>query len=248
MEKDNAVKDFLDEFGEQKEVNPFEDNLKDPFIKQEIVEDTAEENKDEKPIPFNKDPKVQKFIEREINKRMAEFTPAESVKETTKENDEVVDALIAVIGNDTPEKRRAVQALRDRLDEGTKKITEWENQQKQAEIADREAEEELASAFDNIEETYDVDISSNAPQAKKLRQEFAVFVEKIAPKDKYGDVIDYPDMNSAWETFNEIKKANAQPNRAKELASRGLARSSEAPVVRTGQKITFDNVLENLGA
>lgn len=247
MAEDNAVKNFLEEFSGEKEANPFEDNLKDPFEKVEVPdfkEEVSEEQKEEKSLPFNKDPKIQRFIEKEINKRMSEFKPSETDKEIKKENDEVVESLIAVIGNDTPEKRRAVEALKNRLDEGTRKITEWEETKNQEERADKEAEEELLSAFENIEDNYDVDISSNTPQAKKTRQEFISFVEKIAPKDRYGEVIDFPDMNSAWETFSEIKKSSQSPSRAKELASRGMSRSSEAPTGQTVKRIDW-NTVEN---
>lgn len=255
MDKDkerSAVADFLGEFGNKgvpKDL--FNDAPKDPFAQEEVVETPVEEVKEEKPLPFNKDPKVQKFIEKEISKRMAEFKPTESTKEQRQENDEVVDALEAVIGNDTPEKRRAVQALRDRLDEGTRKITEWEQQQHQAEVADKEAEEELSNAFDNIEETFDVDITSNNPIARKTRQEFVSFVEKIAPKDRNGDIVDYPDMNSAWEMFDERRKATTPPSRAKELASRSMARSAETgtaqaiPVNKHSFERT-DNFIESL--
>jgi hypothetical protein len=224
----SELESFMGDLGSKGQADPLEDKGEDPFGHlEEKSEETEEVVAEEKPLPFNKDPKVQKFIEKEISKRMAEFTPAESKQEQKKENDEVVDALTAVIGNDTPEKRRAIQALQDRLDEGARKITEWEQREQQAEIADREAEEELATAFDNIEENFGVDITSNVPLAKKTRAEFVSFVEKIAPKDRNGDIVDYPDMNSAWETFSTLRKSTAQPNRAKELASRSMARSVE---------------------
>lgn len=242
MEKDNAVKNFLDEFGGEKEVNPFEDNLKDPFAQVEKQEETVEEVKEEKPLPFNKDPKVQKFIEKEISKRMADFKPAET---SQKEEKEVDDYYTRLIGNDTPEKVamiREAQARDERmLQQAEERAFNRLSQKEQESLrADQEAEEELESAFENIEETFDVDISS--PQAKKLRQEFVSFVEKIAPKDRYGDVADYPDMNSAWETFSEMKKATAQPNRAKELASRGMARSSETTTSQSAKRINWNAV------
>ena len=52
-----------------------------------------------------------------------------------------------------------------------------------------------------IEDNYDVDLTSTAPQAKKLRTEFIEFVERIAPKDEYGNVKEYPDFESSFELF-----------------------------------------------
>lgn len=250
MENNNsAVNDFLGEFSNNKEVNPFEDNLKDPFVeetKDEVVE------KEDKPLPFNKDPKIQKFIEKEISKRLESFKGREEEKPATQQ--EVDDYYIRLIGNDTPEKvamiKESIARDEQRLQMAEERAFNRLSQKEQDEVrADQEAEEELGNAFDNIEENYDVDITSNNPVARKTRQEFVSFVERIAPKDRNGDVIDYPDMNSAWETFSEIKKATSTPSRAKELASRSMARSAET-TVKPQEKSNWDAAdafIESLG-
>lgn len=244
MDKDNAVKSFLDEFDGKKEANPFEDNLKDPFAEAEVPEEVVVEE-EEKPLPFNKDPKVQKFIEKEISKRMADFKPEVREVQVEKGEDKVTDMLTRLIGNNTPEKVAMVKEFKDVLGnlkgearaEALQEIEARSHAETQADLA---AQEELETAFENIEENYDVDISSNSPLAKKTRQEFVSFVERIAPKDRNGDVIDYPDMNSAWETFSEMRKTS-QPSRAKELASRGMARSSESTVAAPAKRLSWDS-------
>ena len=257
MDKDkekSAVEQFLGENGMEAEKQPFEDTKEDPFTNEEAPQEDGEvvEDKEEKPLPFNKDPKVQKFIEKEISKRMADFQPAPA-RETTQApaDTRVDDVLTRLIGNDTPEKVSMVKEFKEILLEGTQKakqeaIAELEARQNAELEADMEAEQELESAFDNIEETFDVDITSNNPLARKTRQEFVSFVEKIAPKDRNGDIVDYPDMASAWETFSEIKKSTATPSRAKELASRSMARSSSATAVVDTKGLNFDNIMEHL--
>ncbi len=246
MDKNTAVADFLGEFSNEKEVNPFEDNLKDPFQQQEVVEEAVvpEEVKEEKPLPFNKDPKVQRFIEKEVSKRLADFKPEVPEPKAEVHDD---DYYVRLIGNDTPEKVAMIREARARdermLDMAEERAFNRLSQHEQESLqADQEAEQELENAFENIEETYDVDISSNSPLAKKTRQEFVSFVERIAPKDRNGDIVDYPDMASAWETFSEIKKATTQPSRAKELANRGMARSSEAPVATQTKRVDWNSV------
>lgn len=244
--KDSAVRNFLGET--ELEVNPFEENLKDPFTQEETPEETNEEV-EEKPLPFHKDPKIQKFIDKEISKRLAEIQPNETEKftrENTQENDEVTDVLVRLIGNDTPEKLSMVKEFKNVLEKGTQRAKqeaiEELNARQYAEVkADQEAQQELETAFENIEETFNVDISSNSPLAKKTRQEFVTFVEKIAPKDRNGDILDYPDMISAFETYQDMKKATSQPSRAKELASRGMSRSAET-TVKPQQKMNWDAV------
>lgn len=227
-----AVEAFLGELEGHNEKNTFETPKEDPFIPEETP--VEKEPEEEKALPFNKDPKIQKYLEkreREMEERIKNsFKPEVITKEP--EKDEVTDVLIRLIGNDTPEKLSMVKEFKSILEKGTERakaeaLAELDSRQTREQQADRDAEIELETAFDNIEEIFDVDITSNNPIAKKTRQEFVSFVEKIAPKDRNGDVIDYPDMNSAWETFSEMKKATSVPSRAKELASRGMSRSAE---------------------
>ncbi len=245
MEKEtSAVKSFLGELEETK--NPFEEAPENPFEETEVVAPKEEVVEEEKPLPFNKDPKIQKFIEKEISKRLENFK-TEAPREVQTEEDsfkDVIESFTTVIGNDTPEKVNALNALKKSLSSldqraSQKAIEQLESIKADEVRADQEAEQELQDAFENIEESFDVDITSNNPLAKKTRQEFVGFIEKIAPKDRNGDIVDYPDMNSAWETFSEMKKATATPNRAKELASRGMSRSAETTTVPT-RKPTWD--------
>ncbi len=232
MEKEkSAVEAFLEGTDQQ---SMFEQPSKDPFETKEVTEEKPAEvveDKEEKPLPFHKDPKVQRFIDKELERRLKDFKPAEQVKEV-KNDDDYWERLI---GNDTAEKQAMVREAKAReerlLDQAEERTFNRLSQKEQEALEeDKAAEEELDNAFESIEENYDVDISSNSPQAKKTRQDFISFVEKIAPKDRDGEITDYPDMPSAWEAFSEVRKSTAQPNRAKELANRGLSRSAETTV------------------
>ncbi len=224
MDKETSVvEDFLNL--DKEETNPFKDT-------EEIIEQKEPEKEEE--IPFHQNPKVLKFIDKQVSKRLAEFKPVETTND--KEDNsfkDVLESFTAIIGNDTPEKVNALNALQKslvNLDEraSQKAIDKLESIREQEVQQDLQAEQELNDAFDTIEDTYKVDITSNTSTARKTRQEFVSFVEKIAPKDRHGDVIDYPDMQSAWETFSEMKKSTQQPSRAKELASRSMTHSVES--------------------
>lgn len=256
MDKNKTeLEEFMGSLGSSGDKDPLQENQEDPFghfekKEEEIIEDP----KEEKPLPFNKDPKVQRFIEKEISKRLKDIEiPA---REETKApvDDRVSDVLTRLIGNDTPEKVSMVKEFKDILGnlkgEARAEALEEIRSMQNAEVeADREAEQELETAFDSIEETFDVDITSNAPLARRTRQEFVSFVEKIAPKDRNGDIVDYPDMVSAWETFSDMKKATTQPNRAKELASRSMTRSVETTREQQGRSnwSKADEFIESLG-
>lgn len=255
MEKDkSAIEEFLGEEFSNKGKDPFDQTQDDPFATQENTQETeTEETKEEKPLPFHKDPKVQKFIDKEISKRMAEIKP-EPVLQKEKETDD--DYYVRLIGNDTPEK---VAMIKEAIARDERMLSMAEDRafnrlsQKEQETvsAEKENVEFLLNAVESIEEEYGIDISSNNQSAQKTRQEFLSFVEKIAPKDGNGDLIDYPDMNSAWETYQEIKKSTAQPSRAKELASRSMSRSAstETAPKRPINRVPFestDSFLESL--
>lgn len=248
----SAVESFLGSLEENK--NPFIKQQEDPFPHFEEKEEVIEE-KEEKPLPFNKDPKVLKFIEKELNKRLENFKETREEKPATQQEDD--DFYVRLIGNDTPEKVAMIKEYKAReeklLGQAEERAFNRHSQKEQEAMkADREAEEELENAFENIEENFDVDITSNRPSAIKLQNEFRAFAIKIAPKDLNGDIVDYPDMQSAWETFSELKKSTATPSRAKELASRSMGRSGgseQAPQQRSNRSSfeSTDNFLESLG-
>lgn len=248
----SAVEQFLKDGSPEMMFEQPKDNV---FGEAEVITEEAKKE-DEKPIPFHKDPKIRKFLEKreeEIKERILASLPKETVTQTEDGVKDVIDSFALILGNDTPEKINALNALSKSLkgldEKAIKRAEEKIAQIRNGEIeADKKAEEELESAFDSIEENYDVDLSSNSSKASTLRKEFSTFVEKIAPKDRNGQITGYPDMNNAWETFSEIKKSTQTPSRNKELASRSIARSSEAVAVQP-KKVdwnTVDDYLDSL--
>lgn len=226
MDEKNVVNDFLG------------NTPQDIFKEESTIEPKVEEIVDEKPLPFHKDPKVQRYVEKQISKAL-EGRPQQvsTTSEQVSPSDvkDVIAAFTEIIGNDTPEKVKALSTLEKTLagaDEraSQKAIERFQKQQEdlltQATKADQKAQQELDDSFDEIEESYNVDLSSNSASAKKMRSEFIEYVRKIAPKDENGEVSAFPDLLGAFEDFQERAKRPA-PTRAKELANRGLTRSSE---------------------
>jgi hypothetical protein len=240
----NEVDDFLNDVNpENNEFTQNEDPFEQDLTPEPKVEDTVEP-KEEKPLPFNKDPKIQRFIDKQIAKALESKGTEEQTFKREQPTDED-DYYVRLIGNDTPEKLAMIREAKAR-DERMLDLAEERafgrltKEQQQSVEADRQAEEQLETSLEEIEESYGVDLLSETPTARKTRTDFMKFVEKIAPKNSRGEVIDYPDMNSAFETWQETKKTSTQPNRAKELASRSMARSGEA--IPTTERMSFDNV------
>jgi hypothetical protein len=237
----NEADEFLN--GLDDSSKEFDENT-DPFAEETTTEaKEPEEVEEEKPLPFHKDPKVQRYVEKQIAKALEGKTvEKEFVKEAGESVDDYYERLI---GNDTPEKIAMIREakLRDEklLAQAEERAFSRLTQEQQREVeSDRKAEEELDNSLEEIEETFNIDLTSNSPVARKTRVDFMKFVEKIAPKDRNGEITEFPDMNAAFETFQSTRQV-AQPSRAKDLAARGVARSGEVSS-KPQERVTFDNM------
>lgn len=224
-DKKSSVADFLNGISDKKEdIFQEEINTEEP-----VVQDTEEE----KPLPFHKDPKVQRYVDKQIEKALKDRPSAE--QQFRKEIIDEVNlpaSFVKLVGNDTDEKKQVLKDLSDYFGslkgEARKEfLEEMKEQERQSQEADNAAVAELDEAFENIEENYDVDLSSNSATARQLRASFIEYVRKIAPKNEDGEVSAFPDMPSAFEAFQETQR-RPNANRAKELASRGMTRSTDA--------------------
>lgn len=222
----NEVDEFL---GDLKETE------QDPFRSDEIVGPSAQSEAEDN-LPFHKNPKVQRFIEKEIERRMPQPQIIEREVMVEDDEDPLLDVLTRVIGNDTPEKVSAIrdfQRALDSRDERTRQVAldeldAREYEEKEAEI---DATNELVQGFEDIEDTFNVDITSSNPQAQRTRSEFVDFIKRVAPKDSEGQVTEFPDLEETFALFQDLKReSNPTSNRARELASRSTSRSGDASV------------------
>lgn len=220
---------------EKSEVSDFLEVLngnKEPF--QEEVIEQEEEGKDDggenKPIPFHKDPKVLKFIEKEVEKRAETFkTSAEKqFRQEVKEELNLPSSFVTLIGNDTAEKQQVLKDLSNYFGslKGEAKqefLAEMQEKERIQKAKDDAVANELTSGFEQIEEEYGVDLSANPKQ----RAAFVDYLRKVSHKNAEGEVDQFADIPATWELFQEKTKP-APASRAKELASRGMTRSTDA--------------------
>jgi hypothetical protein len=253
----NEVDEFLSGLDNQPKDDPFKPEEKDPLgTPEEKKEEKPAEEKEEK-LPYHKDPKVQRFIEKEVARRFSEMKPPEPqyIEKEKEESPDVIGALETIIGNDTPEKVRALKsfekALKDVEENASRRAIQELESQRDEEVAEEAAAfEELSRGFEAIEDEHDVDLTSNTPAARKMRSEFVDFITAISPKDEYGQVKDYPDLDAAFSLFKDQRKSDAPANlKAKELAARGMQRSadaSNAPVTTDKSWSAVDRIFGNL--
>lgn len=210
----------------------------DPFTPQDnddiFPENTKEETvvtADAKPVPFAKDEKIQRYIDRTVEKRLKDFKPNTQetfVKEVTSGGDEkIVSALTKLVGNDTDEKRAVLEELKSAFgdlkgqakQEAIKEFISSQKESEQREIQDlAEAQDEIEDGFEDIENHYGIELTS------RQKEEYKKFLIKFEPKSGY---LEYPDFVETFEVFKNYVKANRPSNsQAKALASRGMERSS----------------------
>ena len=219
---------------EETKVDSFLAGLEEPNVEvgDELAlfpEEKEEEEIPEKPVAFHKDEKVQRYIDRQVEKRLKDFKPSaeQSFKEEVSQGEpKFISSLEKIIGNDTPEK---LQALKD-LKEDWSGMTKQARQGALQEIleAQQEAEQneqvELEEAVDELDEGRDeIESHFGKPLTEKQWEGYKDFLLDIEPKGGYQE---YPDF---IKTFDKFKGLNSRSNAtAKTLASRSMERSAPA--------------------
>lgn len=114
-------------------------------------------------------------------------------------------------------------------------IREIEEKQTAAKAEQRQFESFIDSQLESLEDTYDVDLTSDAPAARKARREFLEMVSSLSPKDDSGTITGYADFGSTFELYQKTKapaeaKQDETVNKAKEIASRSMQQSGQGAV------------------
>jgi len=234
-EDKKAVDEFLSGITAEQE-DPFKQEEGTEKVEEETPEEEQETEESEEKLPFHKDPKVQRYVEKQIAKALEGMKPQQQQKfiEDAQNSDDPVKAFEALIGNDTPEKQAVLNSLRKSFSSLEEKATAAQRAIEEERQAEEQATRELEEGFENIEDTFNVNLTG------KLKSDFIDFVRKVAPKDRDGDIVAYPDFVSTFETFQELRKKPNTVNRS--LAARSMARSAEAQPSKADEPINWNTV------
>ncbi len=163
-----------------------------------------------------------------LNARVEALTEAQRfARETSTEN--VDENLIRLYGND--EKGQLAAKITQDLLNKTKQdareeaLSAFREEQAQADQEIAKHRSELDEMLEDIEDEYNVDLTSDTPQALKARQGFYAALQKLSPK-KDGIVTDYADPLATWEYVQSQQKP--ADTRAKDLGSRSMVRSGSS--------------------
>jgi len=158
-------------------------------------------------------------------------------------DDDPIKAVRAIYGDDTPEKKQASDILESTL----RKIQEATTQQAFDALKEQQASESRAvveeernldTMMESLEDSYDADFSN-----KETRTGFLDLLERISPKDRDGNIIEFADADTTWELYSSLKEKSS--SRAKELSSRSMTRSGSSGESKLQDDATMRFLKEN---
>lgn len=238
------VDKFLEELGEiksdsvvldDKSVSELFEKPKEPSKTEEVKSDEDEEDKPKtrryKRLEKKNEEMSQMLIE--MNDRIKKLSELERY---AKEHEGETDPdMVKVFGTDDNGKiltKFFSDKFKD-IEENAKKNALEQIAQDNARASEQEKIESdtIDQAFDTLEEKFNVDLSGKNKASREFRNGFIDFVEQLSPKDSEGNIIEYADFNTAFETYSKISSNNKPretSDRQKELASRGMTNSGKS--------------------
>ncbi len=252
MQQDNAVDKFFkdlpsedkqerDIFNEKKPESEVPAKGEEDGKKDDLGEDDPRKNRRHR--------RLEEQLQREresniaLNERLKAATEADRIARDS--GGKLDPRLIKLFGSD--EKGQEVTAimtdiLRDNAERAkAEALAEIEERNMQSVKAQKEFESYIDTELEHLEDTHNVDLTSDAPAARKARREFLEMVQNLSPKDQEGTITGYADFDSAFELYKKTKqeqKSSPAVDRAKEIASRSMQRPGGGSESTSTQKTT----------
>ena len=163
--------------------------------------------------------------ERESNIALASRleTLNEARNARTDESAEYLKSVERIYGTQTPETAEATELLKTAFknveDRATERAVELLREERRREEAGvRQAKARLDSMVEEIEDTYNVSFTPS------VQTGFFKYLEKMSPKDSDGNIIEYADHHSVWESY-QSRLDTRKENKAKDLSARSMVNS-----------------------
>lgn len=243
MDENQTLQDFLKDI-------PDQDKSESDLFSQELsgtteeVDSTAAPEKDSEPYKNRRHRRLEAQLQTEREARIRAEALAEARSETQKFAQEtgVDERLLEMYGN-TDEGKRAArlhqELLADTLAKGrAEALKEIRAEQERATQEQANYESVIDSELEALEDEFNIDITSDAPAARKLRRDFLARVEKLSPKDASGTITGFADFGGVWETF-QGEREKPDNSRAKDLADRSMAKSGSVDTSQATEDVNL---------
>lgn len=249
MPQENESNEFLKEFDPvQKPDDLFEAPLAPAAPEKEVV---VEEDKAKEERGNRRERRLQEKLaaEREagiaLAARLQALTEAQKLQRDVASED-YLKVAEQIYGNQTPEQAAATELLKKALTGAEERAyarameAVREEQRKQREEQQKE-ESVLNDMVEDLEDTYNVDLTGN----EQLRKNFFQLLNKYSPKNKDGSIAAYADHHTVWEALQERSKRSETSTKSKELAARSMTRPGSSGESKLQEDSHFKWLKEN---
>jgi hypothetical protein len=208
---------------------------------------------DEDGYPKNRQGRRKRAQDEGLRSEIAQLTERVKVlSEVGKFREEVgedhLSKVEAIFGTNTPEKLAATNLLKEALQGMSDKakaeaIKELETRSEKQTESEREAQKEADGEVNEFLETAEdegIDISDD-----NVRSGLITLMERMSKKYDDGNIKEFADAENVVEVFKELQKRTGS-SRAKDLASRSMARSGESEPSKLPQN-AIDRFVQDAG-
>lgn len=240
----NEIDKFFDDLPkqDQKVADVFNDKKPEeaPEKEEEVIENKEESPEEGEPRKNRRHRRIEEQLQKE---REANIALAERVKILSEVDkfakDEGIDPRIAKMFDGSDIGKENALRLSEVISDMSAKAKEEALQEiEQREARKQEEQKEYESFIDNelesLEDEYNVDLTSDAPSARKARRELLEMVSDLSPKDENGTITGYADFHSTFQVLQKTRTEQKVDNsRRAEIASKSMQRSGNNSPQRT---------------
>lgn len=154
----------------------------------------------------------------------------EAITETQKATGEdPFEAIDRLYGTDTPEGRAATELLKGVLKNVQSTAEEraynrFLEDREQSVQAVAEEENYLDEMLDDVQDTFNVNFTP------EQESQYFQLMERMSPKDRNGNIVEYADPYAVYEVFAERSQRTMSNNRAKDLSNRSMVQGTASDV------------------
>lgn len=228
-------------FGELPSEDKREQDIFNTKSTEEVVppKDPVDADEDE-PRKNRRHRRLEEALQREresniaLNERVRTLAEMTEARNSEKENLKVDERFVRLFGDNEQGKeisRHFTQILAETKFEAKEEaIREFEQQQVETVQQQRQYEQLIDDQLESLEDAYNIDLTSDAPKARKARREFLELVQDLSPKDEDGTITDYADFDSTFQVYQKTsqERPDDSQNRRRDIASRSLGRTNNS--------------------
>lgn len=218
MEQDEFLKDL------QTNNDVFDAPLTPNLEPEKDIEDEVPKNRTENRLRARLQAERESSIA--LSARLEALSEAQKFRSEATESD-YMKSVERIYGTNSPEATEATELLKKALHDVEKTATEkaleaFRSEQLNEKEELRNEEQNLDSMVEEIEDEFGITMDANTQKG------FFTLLEKLSPKDRDGNVIEYADHHAVWEEL-QARRSVPTNNRAKDLASRSMTRTGASP-------------------